>query len=396
MNNQKINLSTPPTSPIPAQSASTEASALPFPPQKTECPISGASNTKPEGAPPGAPLETTTRPEGAPSGAILDKEIGKLSLQEPKKRNRSGAEKKRWKKARAAAAGSNRPALPPAPSTYNWRIAKATATGSEGPGLPPRPSTSGTASGTAGGTKRGHSDGSTPPSAQRVTKKSRAATMKPSTYSQAANSAMRVAIAEFNYPEVKLTGAQATLVQRGLDSIVEDLPLGDQQPMFLPRFDEFRWAELGVIYVTCADEPSKLWLKDNVANLQPWKEAKLKVLEGETLPKLKKLIAWVPGAPDPTEKIMRRLQLYNPGLQTKLWKVRDRHEELLSVRLVLGVDEASATILEAQGYKAYAGMTRVSFADPKTSRGTEGPLEEPLGPQEVASMEVSAEEEGGH
>lgn len=347
----------PAPSPPREQSASSEASA-PSPLFKTpkESSTTGAS---------------TNDPEGAPSGEPLEDQVSNLTLQGPKRRNRTGAEKKRWRKAKAAAAGSNQPVSKPGPSTSK----------DEG--------------NRAGGTKRGLSDSGTPPSAQKTVKKARAV-LKPASYSQAANSAMRVAISEFNYPDIRLTNDQADSIQRALDSIVEALPLGDPQSMFLPRFDEFRWSEMGVIYVTCADEPSKIWLKDNVAKLQPWKDAKLRVLEGETLPRLKKLIAHVNGAPSTNDRIFKLLQLYNPGLRTDLWKVRDRHEEPHLVRLVLGVDEASARIIEAQGYKAYAGVARVQFTDPKQTRGSEGLTEGPKEPQVVASTEVSAEGEGGH
>lgn len=298
--------------------------------------------------------KTQSAPETGPAANIQASE-GASQREAPteakKRRNRCGAEKKR---ARAARLAANQPQTQPSQPA-------------EGD---PRPTTS--------GTKRGRVHGDTPPSVkkQQVTKKAPAAT-----YSGATQAALRVAIVG---PEtVKLSQAMTYGLQECLSRQIDALPEGT-----LPRFDEFRQSEQGIILVTCSDTQSKEWLTTAVEALSPFQGTPIRMVERGLLPKLLKMFAFVPGAPVDRESIMGRIKRSNPGLNTQNWILR----EVIAVpgkgsRLILHMEEKSVRDLKARNNIGYAGMARISFWDPRSAKTAKTP-----GPPEGS---VSAEPEQG-
>lgn len=209
--------------------------------------------------------------------------------------------------------------------------------------------------------KRGREDGTTPPSDRQTLKRAR-----PCAYNQAAKSMLRVAIAGSNFPGSVLSIDFANSLQESLSRVIDALPEEAQ----VPRFDEFKLSEQGIIMVTCCDSYSKEWLTSGVGMLSPFKGTALQILEGEALPKLRKMVAFVPGAPVDRATILQRIKRSTPGLQTGTWKIRD----VITVpnkgsRLILGVDQKSAEVLQKINFSGYAGMSKVSFWDPTHKKG---------------------------
>ena len=89
------------------------------------------------------------------------------------------------------------------------------------------------------------------------------------------------------------------------------------------------------------------------------------------------------------------MKRHNPGLSTELWRIHDaRPVEGKGLRLVLGVDVASAEKLKGLGYRAKAGVERVSFWDPKPAVAASGePEEAPVEGSPSDAIEVVATEQ---
>ncbi|KAJ8911222.1 hypothetical protein NQ315_014934 [Exocentrus adspersus] len=141
----------------------------------------------------------------------------------------------------------------------------------------------------------------------------------------------------------------------------------------MPRFNEFRLTEQGIIMVTCFDERSKEWLTSQVGSMSPFRETGIRILEGEALPRLRKMVAFVPGPSEEGVDLLRRIERSTPELRTRFWKIR----QVIGVpgrgtRLILGVDEESAVALQRLNFVGHAGMSRVTFWDPRHHKGDPG------------------------
>lgn len=281
------------------------------------------------------------------SGISID--VGTLQLQgSPPRRKRSGAEKRRRRRAREALSSGE---------TQGSRSTGTTSDGGAKRGEAPP----------TGGAKRGRSETSTPSSSNAEAKRKKHQ-LKPSTFSQAVSSTLRVAIAGNDFPETRLDEAQLNRIQSSLERAIDSLPIGGP----IPRFEEFKLTEQGLIIVHCSDESSKEWLKVTIGTITPWEGSELQLLENELIPRLKKITAWIPGAPQDQEVVFKRLERQNPGLKPGLWKVHERKvvPKPSGVRLILGIDSGSYGALRSTNFRAYAGMVKVTFTEAKPSQAT--------------------------
>ncbi|KAJ8915355.1 hypothetical protein NQ315_008242 [Exocentrus adspersus] len=215
----------------------------------------------------------------------------------------------------------------------------------------------------------------------------------PTTYSQAANSALRVAVAGEDFPATRLSAEYCDALHLALSRAIDALPVEGS----MPRFNEFRLTEQGIIMVTCFDERSKEWLTSQVGSMSPFRETGIRILEGEALPRLRKMVAFVPGPSEEGVDLLCRIERSTPELRTRFWKIR----QVIGVpgrgtRLILGVDEESAVALQRLNFVGHAGMSRVTFWDPRHHKGDPGadeapPTEAPDGATEGSASQASEE-----
>ena len=100
--------------------------------------------------------------------------------------------------------------------------------------------------------------------------------------------------------------------------------------------------------MVCQDDSTKGSLAARVPSLAAWEGSRLKLVGLDVLPTYKRVVAWFPGPAEDAERYLMRLRRLNQGLDTRHWRVYERKEESNGVRLVLSIDTASATILEAE------------------------------------------------
>ena len=255
----------------------------------------------------------------------------------PPKRNRSGAEKRKARRARLRAPEG----LQPGPSA---------------PSVMPEQGQSGTT-----GNKRRMGSNDTPPSVKHVAKKPRA--QERGTYAEAADPLTRVIVAE-GYPD-EVLGAERLALLRGAVSREIDGILEGPVPRFCGTH-----LRAGAAVVTCADEGSLSWLTKRISDISPWEGAKLKVVGLEALQKQHRAVVWIPGPTEASATVLRRLERQNPGLTTAGWRVYAENVGATEEgrNLVLGMPESSVLKLRTMDFKPFLGMDRVTF---KVSRARE-------------------------
>ena len=128
-----------------------------------------------------------------------------------------------------------------------------------------------------------------------------------------------------------------------------------------PRFNE-TYLSRGALKVVCADQQTAVWLRENVGSLREWEGAKLQTVKQKDLPRYVRAIAWIPGLPVETKKILVTLARLNPGLTTARWTVHERQERggEKETRLFLRIDEGALPVLKGLGRRFYFGIGRAT------------------------------------
>jgi len=107
--------------------------------------------------------------------------------------------------------------------------------------------------------------------------------------------------------------------------------------------------------MVCHDESTKDWLAARVPTLVAWEGSRLKLVGVDVLPTYKRVVAWFPGLAEDAERYLLRIRRLNEGLNTRHWRVYERREESLGVRLVLSIDSASVSVLEGMEALQWCG-----------------------------------------
>lgn len=309
---------------------------------------------------------STTNPEGADLQQTASR-VNRLHLGAQKL---SGAQRRKEAKEAALAAGV--PWIPRKPrNKKNKKAAPKSGESEEAAAGPshPGPTTSGTPS-----TKRNRSEGSTPSpviggAARRPEKKPRQdgpLEAKPGTSTQEragetfsqALSPMKMAVVLEKYPDERLTEEQSKQVQQAILELVYK-----SEPGTGPRFKN-GYAEKGVVYITCANEAAKLWLRERVPQLRPWEGATLRTGTAKEVVRTAKVVVWMPAEPTGQTEPLKALQMLkaqNTGLNTEEWVIVNSRVEEKGMTLVLNIDENSLKALAEEGYKAYLGFSELNF-----------------------------------
>lgn len=169
-------------------------------------------------------------------------------------------------------------------------------------------------------------------------------------YSQILGS-IKVAIMD---EDLSLTTEKMQNIQDRIMDEVDKLP-PTQGPRFLSCTFKPSW-----LVINCANQHTHDWLAATIPGLKPWPEAKLKLVEGENIPKPKVGVVWIPGI-QTTEKILGRLSTQNTGLNTDKWRVLQRKDDTKGQTLTVSIDEESYNSLKKQNNKAFLNFGMVTF-----------------------------------
>uniref|UniRef100_A0A6P7FCL4 Uncharacterized protein LOC114328927 n=1 Tax=Diabrotica virgifera virgifera TaxID=50390 RepID=A0A6P7FCL4_DIAVI len=176
---------------------------------------------------------------------------------------------------------------------------------------------------------------------------------------------LRMAVVDRRHPEVKLNQEQAELVRTKLEEAVDKAPGGSQNPLQFLRTT----FSAGILWIHCANEPTKSWLEGTVRELRDlWESADLKLIESKDL-RRPIVLVHVPET-GISEKVFRsRLGKQNAGLNTTDWTLKSQKVEGQGEILAYSIDKVSFRALKQTQLKAFYRMGRVAF---KIVRETDG------------------------
>ncbi|XP_061726277.1 uncharacterized protein LOC133531888 isoform X2 [Cydia pomonella] len=135
----------------------------------------------------------------------------------------------------------------------------------------------------------------------------------------------------------------------------------DKAGGFLPLLKCHGTQNGGLMY-SCHDEDDVAWIKKVIsdANLDleivPNKDFSLKKRNRELLIKINSYI------PLDTKQIFRKFEIYNTGLDTKLWKVSYKQASSTFVIFTVTVDEKSFKYISDENFSLYCGIDKAQFS----------------------------------
>lgn len=184
-----------------------------------------------------------------------------------------------------------------------------------------------------------------------------------STSNSVSETELKMAVIDRRHPDVTLNRRQADLIQNKLLTAVDESLLRSANP---PQFESSKFTG-GILWLTCANEFTKEWLKMNVESLSKiWEGVNLITVTSKNLPKRPKVLVRIPGS-DEEEVVRTRLGRQNPGLNIGEWRLLNRKPEKEGMCFAYSVDAASYNTLTLAKFKAYYGLRTVMF---KTIQGT--------------------------
>ncbi|KAJ8952336.1 hypothetical protein NQ318_017230 [Aromia moschata] len=167
--------------------------------------------------------------------------------------------------------------------------------------------------------KRIRSDSQSP----RQAKRPRSGKPQAGSYSEAAKG-IKMAVIDRRHPDIILNQEQADLVQNKIVDAIDEAPSGSETQL---QFDRTSFSG-GVLWMTCANEATALWLRGEIGNLTGlWEDAALIAVEAKELPKRPKVLAFFPGPVEQEEKVRTRLGKQNPDLRVGGWILLSRKTE---------------------------------------------------------------------
>jgi hypothetical protein len=112
-----------------------------------------------------------------------------------------------------------------------------------------------------------------------------------------------------------------------------------------PRLVDSYWAKAAAIMV-CQHKETSDWLAASVPILVAWESSRLKMVGLDALSTYKRVVAWLLGPLEDTERYFQLLRRLNQGLDTRHWTVYEHTEEPNRVRHMLSTDTTSVTAMQ--------------------------------------------------
>ena len=204
--------------------------------------------------------------------------------------------------------------------------------------------------------KRPRVTGATPPEAVRTAKRPRDSGQRVGSYADAAAPRdMKVVITKKDDPEAGFTGAELDSFREAICEAADKHAEEGKPPL---RFQGTKMTG-NSITVTASDRHSRDWILEMAVSAHPLPEHELEAIELSKIVRLQRAMLWIQGKwTPPLPMVFKRLEVQNPGLNTRHWRVYDRKDEPKGLRLVLGVDEASVEVLRGLNFRPYLRLDR--------------------------------------
>ncbi|XP_055839142.1 uncharacterized protein LOC129907100 [Episyrphus balteatus] len=187
------------------------------------------------------------------------------------------------------------------------------------------------------------------------------AQLRPSTsggFYQDATAQCKVAIMHLLHPLQKLTERQIKLIRK---SVLEEIDKTDRNCpaiKFVAVSDRDGWLSF-----TCHDTETKKWLMSTAEKIKPWKDTKLRVTQGNYIPKQHVCFTYVPEDDILSKDIfLNRLGKQNTDLKTKCWRVlRIVKERRGGYHVTFSVDEKSKDYILKSKCKLFLNFSQIQI-----------------------------------
>jgi hypothetical protein len=174
---------------------------------------------------------------------------------------------------------------------------------------------------------------------------------------------IKMAIVHSLHPDVNLDQAQTDTIQEKLLQAIDVNPLEEAPPQFL--FSKFAQ---GVFWITCTNEPSKIWVIRIVSGLgELWEGAELTVVDSKDLHKRPRELVRIPNT-SYFNSVLTRLRKQNPELQTSNWSGMSRKIIEKEQTQAFSIDPDSFKALAKSHFKTFWGLGKIIFRTLKETK----------------------------
>ncbi|XP_050359970.1 uncharacterized protein LOC126779881 isoform X2 [Nymphalis io] len=158
-----------------------------------------------------------------------------------------------------------------------------------------------------------------------------------------------------NYPESRIDEMEFYSIKKTMENIV----LSDFDSCFesLPTFHDVYLFD-GVIFIICQNMRSRLWVEENVGNINSRMEMSLKVTEFRGAVGI---ISMVVKTDKDADEVISILQKQNPRLRTKFWRRINTVRTRTKLDVVLQIDKLSAQVITDNEFNGTIGDDTVEF-----------------------------------
>ncbi|XP_047542914.1 uncharacterized protein LOC125075261 isoform X1 [Vanessa atalanta] len=174
-------------------------------------------------------------------------------------------------------------------------------------------------------------------------------------YSDLVADDLKLYVGPANYPETRIDEMEFYSIKRTMNNIV----FGNYDGCFesVPRFRDIYLFD-GVIFIICQNMSSRVWVEENVANINAKMSMNLKVTEFRGAVGI---ISMVVRTDKDADEVISLLQKQNPRLRTKFWRKINTVHTRTKLDVVLQIDKLSAQIITDKDFNGTIGDDSVEF-----------------------------------
>ena len=159
---------------------------------------------------------------------------------------------------------------------------------------------------------------------------------------------IKMAVIHRRHPDVKLDQTQVDMIRGKHMSSVDESPVEEAPSQFL--YSNFAQ---GILWITCANEPSKAWLTRTISGLGgPLVGMELTTVDSKDLPKRPKVLVRIPDTSE-IATVLTRLRIKNPELKTTDWITMSRKVTEKEQTVAFSIDPDSFKALTHSNFKAF-------------------------------------------
>lgn len=190
---------------------------------------------------------------------------------------------------------------------------------------------------------------------------------------------LRVCIFEVGYPQRLLTNEKINAIQEKVAEVLDRTLEGLDEIGHIPRFQGFRFRR-GALFVNCYDERSRNWLTELITSLR-LEGCLLRIIPAADISRHRWAVVHFKGPELALEVILSRMERQNPGLGCQSWLIYGiERVGFATTRMVVGFWERSIELLRTLQFQPFFMLGRATVKLLGTRERTEERTDEAEGP----------------